>query len=83
MDNKLETRVALLEKKIINEADNNNNAITYQLLQRMYRSIVSGDAPAGLDSLIKSAIKNKSVSKSDILLLIILKYISATKSSEK
>lgn len=78
MDNKLEARVALLEKKIINEADD-NNAITYQLLQRMYRSIVSGDAPAGLDSLIKSAIKNKSASKSDILLLIILKYISATK----
>lgn len=46
----------------------------------MYRLIVSGDAPAGLDSLIKSAIKNKSASKSDILLLIILKYISATKS---
>lgn len=63
--------------KVFNEEDkDNNNPVTYKVLKRFYGALMDDADPAGLDSVIKACLKDKSYSKEMMLLLIILKAIT-------
>ena len=64
--------------KVFNEEDkdkDNPNPVTYKVLKRFYGALMSDENPAGLDSVIKACLKDKSYSKETLLLLIVLKAV--------
>lgn len=61
---------------IINEDQDNSNPVTYKVLKRFYGALMDDADPAGLDSVIKACLKDKSYNKEMMLLLIMLKAIT-------
>lgn len=61
---------------IINEDQDNPNPVTYKILKRFYGALMDDADPAGLDSVIKACLKDKSYNKEMMLLLIMLKAIT-------
>lgn len=84
--NNLENRIQKFEttlisahdlNNIVNEEDkNNDNPITYKVLNRFYRAIMDDADPACLDTVIKACFNKKSTNKESLLLLILLKAIT-------
>lgn len=84
--NNLENRIAKFETaltrervtniKIVNEDQDNSNPVTYKVLKRFYGALMDDADPAGLDSVIKACLKDKSYNKEMMLLLIMLKAIT-------
>lgn len=61
---------------IINEDQDNPNPVTHKVLKRFYGALMDDADPAGLDSVIKACLKDKSYNKEMMLLLIMLKAIT-------
>ena len=85
--NNLENRITKFESalvrereltniKIVNEDQDNANPVTYKVLKRFYGALMDDADPAGLDSVIKACLKDKSYNKEMMLLLIMLKAIT-------
>lgn len=85
--NNLENRITKFESalvrerelaniKIVNEDQDNTNPVTHKVLKRFYGALMDDADPAGLDSVIKACLKDKSYNKEMMLLLIMLKAIT-------
>ena len=73
--NNLENRITKFESALVRERER-ELLILKQLMKRFYGALMDDADPAGLDSVIKACLKDKSYNKEMMLLLIMLKAIT-------